>query len=56
VRANKTSREALQRSVEMLGSVGGKVVGTVLFGASAQGPGTMSYSYSSYSSKRRGGS
>lgn len=56
VRAGRTNREALQRTVEMLGSVGSKVIGAILFGVTGVGPGTVSYSYSSYSSKhaRRG--
>lgn len=56
VRAGRTNREALQRTVEMLASVGSKAIGAILFGVSGGGPGTVSYSYSSYSSKhtRRG--
>jgi capsular exopolysaccharide synthesis family protein len=54
VRAGKTTREAVERSVEMLGSVGARVIGAILFGVTGSGPGTVSYAYSSYASRRRG--
>lgn len=52
VRAGKTDREALQRSVEMLAGVGNRVIGAVLLGVDEGAPGTMAYGYSSYLSKR----
>lgn len=50
VRAGKTTRDVLHRSVEMLTGVGGRVIGTVLFGVSEHGSASAAYGYSTYSS------
>lgn len=46
VRSGRTSRDALSRSIQMLGSVGAKLIGTVLLGVRATGGDTSAYGYS----------
>ncbi len=52
VRAGKTDRQALERSVAMLAGVGNRVIGAVLLGVDEGNPAAMAYGYSSYVSKR----
>ncbi len=52
VRASRTQREALERSIEMLAGVGAKPVGAVLLGVADGSSATVAYGYSSYSSRK----
>lgn len=46
VRAEKTSRDALDRSIKMLGGVGAKLIGSVLLGVRSSGADSSTYGYS----------
>lgn len=56
VRANKTTKDMVERAVQMMQGVGSRIVGAVLLGVSEGQSGAGSYSYSSYATRRTRGS
>lgn len=55
VRANKTTKDMVERAVQMLQGVGSRIIGSVLLGVTDGKSGAGSYSYSSYATRRSRG-